>query len=198
MNNENWKVNVMLEVVRKGMRIKKSFCHGYLYGVLNRELISDPLISKRYTGVRKDTEKDNNVNQKSETASAQGEIKWVTAFSLEKRLLRCLWCSSFGDDYSLSHSLCSVGSVMVLLDIWLKVKRKHFFTQPVMQLRNSLPYDVSDVKVEIHRANWMDLEQKGHNRPPAQSSFKHLLAGKMSCGQQGSLCAMFPDSSICW
>lgn len=65
----------MLEVVRKGMRIKKSFCHGYLYGVLNRELISDPLISKRYTGVRKDTEKDNNVNQKSETASAQGEIK---------------------------------------------------------------------------------------------------------------------------
>lgn len=41
-------------------------------------------------------------------------------------------------------------SVMVLLDIWLKTsKRKYFSTQPVIQLRNSLPYDVSDVKVEM-------------------------------------------------
>lgn len=54
------------------------------------------------------------------------------------------------DSFPVSHSLCSVGSVAVLLGIWLKTsKRKYFSSQPVMQLRNSLPYDVSDVKVAM-------------------------------------------------
>lgn len=65
----------MLEVIRKGMEDKMSLCRCYIYGVLNRELISGPLISKRHSRARKDTEKDNKVNQKSEMASAHGEIK---------------------------------------------------------------------------------------------------------------------------
>lgn len=65
----------MLEIIRKGMEDKISLCHCYIYGVLNRELTSYPLISKRYSSARKDTEKDNKVNQKSEMASAHGEIK---------------------------------------------------------------------------------------------------------------------------
>lgn len=42
----NWKANEMLEVIRKGIEDKIYLCHRYIYGVLNRELISDPLVSR--------------------------------------------------------------------------------------------------------------------------------------------------------
>lgn len=75
MINDNWKANGILEIIRQGMEDKISLCHCYIYGVFNGELISDSFISKRYNRARKDTEKDNKVNQKSEMASAHGEIK---------------------------------------------------------------------------------------------------------------------------
>lgn len=116
-------------------------------------------------------------------------------FSLGKRLLRCMRYSSAGDDHAVSHRL---RSVTVPLDIWLKTSKKYFSTQPVIQLRNSLPYDISDVKVEMHLEKWMDLDKKGHKEQTlALSSLKHLFGGKISCGQQGFLCAMFSGSSIC-
>lgn len=47
-------------------------------------------------------------------------------------------------------SLCSMDSVMALLDIWPKTNRKKYFsTQPVIELRSSLLQDVSDVKAEM-------------------------------------------------
>ena len=55
--------------------MKCHFVTAHMRRVLNRELISNPSISKRYSRARKDTEKDNEVNQKSEMASAHGEIK---------------------------------------------------------------------------------------------------------------------------
>lgn len=47
------------------------------------------------------------------------------------------------------------------------------------------------VRCKSRNANWMDLKNQGHwEQTLAQSSLKHLLAGNISCGQQGSLCAM--------
>lgn len=57
------------------MEDKTSPCHCYIYRVWNKKLVSDLLISKRYSRARKDTEKDNKVSQESEMASAHGEIK---------------------------------------------------------------------------------------------------------------------------
>ena len=57
------------------MEDKTSPCHCYIYRVWNRKLISDLLISKQYSRATKGTDKDNKVNQESETASAHGEIK---------------------------------------------------------------------------------------------------------------------------
>jgi len=107
---------------------------------------------------------------------------------------------SWGWSFPVPHSLCSMGSVMVLLDICLKTtRRKYFSAKPVIQLRSSLPYGVSDVKAEMRWVDWVDLEKKSHQEQTlTQSSLRHLLAGKISCGQQGPLSAMFSGSSICW
>lgn len=61
-----------------------------------------------------------------------------------------------------------MGSVMVLLDIWLKTrKKKYFSTQPGIQLRNPSPYDVSDVK---SRRALSDLDGFGEERPSRANS----------------------------
>lgn len=79
------------EVKRKGMDDKKKnrFVTIYICRILNRELISNSFISKRYCRGWKGAEMDSKFNQKSEMASVYGEIKWAMPLSLGKRLPRC-------------------------------------------------------------------------------------------------------------